>query len=174
MDQISVGQTIRHFEVLERIGEGGMGEVFKARDVSLGRSVALKALKPGVMTDMARDRFLREARVASSLNHPNIVTVFEAFTEGDTDFIAMELITGRTLDQVIHDKPLSVREVLEFGLQIADALTAAHRADVVHRDLKPGNIMVTDDRVIKVLDFGIAKSSFPMRRNPTLPGIPPP
>src|SRR5687767_13001029 len=108
MDQISVGQTIRHFEVLERIGEGGMGEVFKARDVSLGRSVALKALKPGVMTDMARDRFLREARVASSLNHPNIVTVFEAFTEGDTDFIAMELITGRTLDQVIHDKPLSV------------------------------------------------------------------
>jgi eukaryotic-like serine/threonine-protein kinase len=161
MDPISVGQKIRHFEVLERIGEGGMGEVFKARDVSLGRSVALKALKPGLMTASARERFLREARVASALNHPNIVTVFEAFTEDDTDFIAMELITGRTLDLMIAEKSLPVSESLEFALQIADALNAAHRAGVVHRDLKPGNIMVTDDRVIKVLDFGIAKMVLP-------------
>src|SRR5262245_29393279 len=170
MDTISIGQTIRHFEIVERIGEGGMGEVFKAKDISLGRSVALKAMKSGFMTADARDRFLREARVASALNHPNIVTVFEAFTEDNTDFIVMELITGRTLDQVINERRLTVREALEFALQIADALTAAHRAGVVHRDLKPGNIMVTDERLIKVLDFGIAKVVFPegtSRSNPT-------
>jgi Tol biopolymer transport system component/predicted Ser/Thr protein kinase len=155
--KLSEQQKVHHFEIVERIGEGAMGEVFKARDLHLGRLVALKALKPGLMTPSARDRFFREARVASSLNHPNIVTIFDAFTEEDTDFIAMELITGKTLGSLITEGPLPPREAIEFALQIADALNAANRAGVVHRDLKPGNIMVTEDRVIKVLDFGLAK-----------------
>src|SRR5262249_11606899 len=160
MIQISVGQKISHFEVIERIGEGAMGEVFKARDLHLRRFIALKAMKPGLMTPSARERFFREARVASALNHPNIVTIFDAFTEEETDFIAMELITGRTLKTVIAGGALPQAEVLRFALQIADALNVANRAGVVHRDLKPSNIMVTDDRIVKVLDFGLAKRPF--------------
>jgi eukaryotic-like serine/threonine-protein kinase len=157
MTKIALRQKIRHFEVIERIGEGAMGEVFKVRDLHLGRLVALKALKPGLMTPSARERFFREARVAATLNHRNIVTIFDAFTEDDVDFIAMELITGKTLAQLIAERSLSEDEALEFAQQIADALHAANRAGVVHRDLKPGNIMVTEDRVVKVLDFGLAK-----------------
>jgi Tol biopolymer transport system component len=157
MIHLSVGHRIRHFEVVELIGEGAMGEVFKARDLHLRRYIALKALKPGLMAPSARERFFREARVASSLNHPNIVTIFDAFTEEDTDFIAMELITGKTLARIIADGALPPAEALEFGIQIADALNAANRAGVVHRDLKPGNIMVTEDGIVKVLDFGLAK-----------------
>jgi serine/threonine protein kinase len=156
MNQMSVPQKIRQFKIVERIGEGAMGEVFKARDLHLGRFVALKALKRGLMTPSARERFFREARVASALNHPNIVTIFDAFTEEDTDFIAMELVTGETLARMIAKGPLPPAEALEFALQIADALNAANRAGVVHRDLKPGNIMVTEDRIVKVLDFGLA------------------
>jgi Tol biopolymer transport system component/predicted Ser/Thr protein kinase len=156
MSQIFVQQKVRHFKIVERIGEGAMGEVFKARDQHLARFVALKALKPGLMTPSARERFLREARVASTVNHPNIVTIFDAFTEEDTDFIAMEFITGETLARMIARGALPLADALDFALQIADALNAAGRAGVVHRDLKPGNIMVTEDRVVKVLDFGLA------------------
>jgi serine/threonine protein kinase len=160
MTLICAGYRVRHFEIVERIGEGAMGEVFKARDLHLRRLVALKAIKSGLMTLSARERFFREARVASALNHPNIVTIFDAFTDTGGDFIAMELISGKTLAQIIAEGTLPPAEALEFGLQIADALHAANRAGIVHRDLKPSNIMVTDDRVVKVLDFGLAKFDF--------------
>src|SRR6478672_3221784 len=101
MMQLTPGHRVRHFEVVEPIGEGAMGEVFKAKDLNLRRFIALKALKPGLITPIGRDRFFREARVASALNHPNIVTIFDAFTENDTDFIAMEFLSGRTLRQII-------------------------------------------------------------------------
>src|SRR4051812_20811418 len=118
MSQIRLSQTIRHFEILERLGEGGMGEVFKARDRHLGRLVVIKALKTKVLTESARERFFREARVASGLNHPNIVTIFDAFTEDGEDFIAMELIVGKTLDEILKGKRLPVPEALDFALQI--------------------------------------------------------
>src|SRR5262245_21228008 len=155
--KLSEQQKIHHFEIVERIGEGAMGQVFKARDLHLGRFVALKALKPGLMTASARDRFFREARGAAALIHPNIVTIFDAFTGEDTDVIAMEFITRITLGSIIAEGPLEPTKAVEFAVQIADALNAANRAGVVHRDLKPGNIMVTEDGVIKVLDFGLAK-----------------
>jgi eukaryotic-like serine/threonine-protein kinase len=157
MPNIAIGQHIHHFEILDRLGAGGMGEVFKAKDLRLGRLIALKALKPGLITPDARERFIREARLASALSHPNIVTVFESFTEGDTDFMALEFIAGKALDQLIVER-FSVAQTLDFALQIADALNAAHRASIVHRDLKPSNIMVTEDGLVKVLDFGLAKT----------------
>src|SRR5688572_24301145 len=136
----ATGMNVRHFEIVEPIGEGAMGDVFKARDLHLGRFIALKVLKPGLMTPSARERFFREARVACTLNHPNIVTIYDAFTEDDTDFIAMELITGKSLAHVISERVLRQKEALDFALQIVDGLNAASRAGVVHRDLKPGNI----------------------------------
>ena len=151
------GRTLTHYEVLEKLGEGGMGVVYKARDTRLNRLVAIKVLPPDKTADPARRaRFFQEAQTASALNHPNIVTIHEIDRHADCDFIVMELVPGRTLDAAIG-RGLKLGDTLKFAIQTADALTAAHRAGIVHRDLKPGNVMVTDSGNVKVLDFGLAK-----------------
>ena len=152
-----VGQTIGHFEILEKLGEGGMGVVWKARDTRLDRFVAVKLLPAGKIADPERKRrFVQEAKAASALNHANIVTIYEIDQSGGDDFIAMEFVRGKTLDQLIPRKGLRLNEALKYAIQIADALSAAHAAGIVHRDLKPGNVMVTDSGNVKVLDFGLA------------------
>jgi eukaryotic-like serine/threonine-protein kinase len=152
------GQKIAHYEILDKIGEGGMGKVYKARDTRLNRIAAIKVLPPDRMADAARRaRFIQEAQAASALNHPNIVTIYGIERDGDADFIAMEYLPGRTLEQVINRRGLDLRDTLKYAIQIADALAAAHAAGIVHRDLKPGNVMVSETGVVKVLDFGLAK-----------------
>ena len=139
-----------------------MGVVYKARDTELGRIVAIKVLPAGRNEDSERrKRFIQEARAASSLNHPNIVTIHEFLHENGTDFIVMEFVAGRTLDLVIARRALRLPDALKYSLQMADALSKAHSAGIVHRDIKPGNIMVTEDGVVKILDFGLAKLTAP-------------
>ena len=146
------------FEVLERLGAGGMGEVFRARDHDLQRDVAVKFLPEQYASDPARlARFAQEARAASSLNHPNIVTIHEIGQTSGLPYIVMELVDGRTLRRVIRDRPLPASRVLEIGAQLADGLAKAHGAGIVHRDLKPENVMITNDGFVKILDFGLAK-----------------
>jgi serine/threonine protein kinase len=153
-----VGRTLSHYRILEKLGEGGMGVVYKAHDTHLDRTVAVKVLPSAKVADANRkQRFIREAKSASALNHPNIVTIHEIRTDGDTDFIVMEHVEGRTLDKLLVAAPLRPAQVLKFAVQIAGALTRAHAAGIVHRDLKPSNIMVADDGRVKVLDFGLAK-----------------
>jgi len=153
-----IGKTISHYSVVEALGAGGMGVVYRAHDLHLDRDVAIKVLPTDLpRSERARLRFRREAMAASSLNHPNIVTIYEISNEGATDFIAMEYVRGATLAAIEKSRSLSVEEVLQYSLQIADALTKAHASGVVHRDLKPGNIMVTEDGLVKLLDFGLAK-----------------
>jgi serine/threonine protein kinase len=155
---LSVGQKIGPYEILAPIGAGGMGEGYKAHDPRLDRVVALKIMPPHLLDNsQRRARFQQEARLAAALQHPNVVTIFEIGSSGAADYIAMELVRGRTLDTVIAGEGLGLRESLHYAIQIADALAAAHAAGIVHRDLKPGNIMVTDQRQVKVLDFGLAK-----------------
>src|SRR5882724_4905585 len=152
------GTTVGHYEILEKIGEGGMGMVYKARDVLLNRTAALKFLPAdSAGADDKRRRFHQEAQSASALNHPNIVTIYEVGQSGGRDFIAMELVQGRSLDELIGGKPLPAGKAIAYAIQIADALAAAHSAGIVHRDLKPGNVMISDSGVAKVLDFGLAK-----------------
>src|SRR5689334_20682351 len=161
-----IGQVLRHYRIEERLGAGGMGVVYRAFDTHLDRSVAIKVLPASALADPERRiRFVHEAKAASALSHPNIVTIHDIDTamDGDhpVDYIAMEYVAGRTLDQLIGRKGLKVAEVLKYGSQIADALTAAHAAGIVHRDLKPANIMVTDQGLVKLLDFGLAKLTEP-------------
>ena len=155
------GSTVGHYEIQEKLGEGGMGVVYKARDVLLNRSAALKFLPTDnaghTEPDEKRRRFVQEAQSASALNHPNIITIYEVAKAGDRDFIAMELVQGQPLDKMIGRKPLPLNTAIACGIQIADALAAAHAAGIVHRDLKPGNVMVGDSGRVKVLDFGLAK-----------------
>jgi serine/threonine protein kinase len=152
------GQLIAHYHVGEKLGEGGMGAVFKARDTHLDRFVALKILPADRVSDPdRRRRFVLEARAASALNHPNIVTIHDVTSDGDVHFIAMEFVDGRTLSELVSVRRLPMREVLAYAIQIADALATAHAAGIVHRDLKPANLMVTESGSIKVLDFGLAK-----------------
>jgi eukaryotic-like serine/threonine-protein kinase len=152
------GTTVGHYEILEKLGEGGMGLVYKARDVLLNRAAALKVLPAdSAAASDKRRRFVQEAQAASALNHPNIVTIYEVGQADGRDFIAMELIQGRPLDEVIAGRALPLRTSIAYGIQIADALAAAHSAGIVHRDLKPGNVMVADSGLVKVLDFGLAK-----------------
>ncbi len=161
-----VGQTLSHYEVLDKLGEGGMGAVYRARDTRLGRVVAIKMLRPEVADDDRKRRFFHEARAASSLNHPNIITVYDIDAESGADFIVMEHVPGRSLDRVIAGRPLPLGEALRYAVQIADALAAAHDAGIIHRDLKPGNVLVSDEGRVKVLDFGLAKLTDPQWADP--------
>jgi serine/threonine protein kinase len=151
------GTTVGHYQILEKLGEGGMGVVYKARDVLLNRTAALKFLPAGSGADEKRRRFLQEAQSASALNHPNIVTIYEVGQSEDLDYIAMELVQGQSLDQAIGGRALPMEKAIAWGIQIADALAAAHAAGIAHRDLKPANVMITGSGVVKVLDFGLAK-----------------
>jgi eukaryotic-like serine/threonine-protein kinase len=153
-----IGKTISHYRILEKLGEGGMGVVYKARDSHLDRVVALKILPAEKVADPDRKRrFVQEAKAASSLNHPHIVTIHDIDEADEVHFIAMEYVEGKTLDQLIPRHGMRLNEALKVAVPIADALVAAHEAGIVHRDLKPGNLIVTEKGQVKVLDFGLAK-----------------
>ena len=153
-----IGKTISHYRILEKLGEGGMGVVYKARDTRLDRFVAIKVLPAEKVADPERkQRFVEEAKAASSLNHPNIITIYDIGQAEGVDFISMECVDGKTLDRLIPRRGMRLNEALKCAVQIADALARAHAVGIVHRDLKPGNIMVNERGLVKVLDFGLAK-----------------
>ena len=156
---VLTGRRLGAYQVHERIGAGGMGEVFRARDTKLNRDVALKILPDAFALDVGRlARFRREARAVAALNHPHIVTIFSIEEHDDVPFMTMELIEGCTLDQKIPENGLSLARFFDIAIALADALSAAHRKHIIHRDLKPGNVMLTDDGRVKVLDFGLART----------------
>jgi len=155
---LSPGTKLGPYEILAPIGAGGMGEVYRARDPRLGRDVAVKVLPQALALDRDRlSRFEQEARAASALSHPNIVTIHEIGREGETAFIAMELVEGATLRELTMPGPMPVRRILSVAAQVAEGLSKAHSTGIVHRDLKPENVMVSKDGFVKILDFGLAK-----------------
>src|SRR5210317_333466 len=155
---LTPGTRLGTYEIVAPLGAGGMGEVYRAKDLRLGREVALKVLPAGVAADTGRlARFEREARAVAALNHPNIVVLYAVEDEGDVRFLTMELVEGKSLDEHVIPGGLPLARVLEIGIALSEALTAAHEKGVVHRDLKPANVMLTREGHVKVLDFGLAK-----------------
>src|SRR4030095_8204814 len=153
-----IGGELGHFQILSLLGTGGMGEVYRARDTRLGREVAIKLLPGEFSSDQKRLRYFeKEARSASALNHPNIVTIYDIGQIGSHSYIAMELIDGKTVREILADGPLPIKKMLQVAAQVADGLAKAHGAGIVHRDLKPENLMSTRDGLAKILDFGLAK-----------------
>jgi serine/threonine protein kinase len=161
---LSAGRRLGPYEIVSPIGAGGMGEIYRARDTRLGREVAIKILSDDGLDPVRLRRFEAEARSASALNHPNIVTIYEIGREAATPFIVMELVDGKTLRDLLHAGPLSLRRTLDVAAQVADALARAHEEGIVHRDLKPENVMVTRDGFAKILDFGLARVDARERR----------
>src|SRR4029077_11018062 len=167
-----IGQTLGHYRIDSKLGEGGMGVVYRAFDTHLDRAVAIKVLRPDATTSPERRRrFVQEAKSASALNHPSIIHIYDINTanlpDGPIDFIAMEFVPGKTLDQCIGKNGLALRDTLKYAIQIADALSRAHAAGIVHRDLKPANIIVADDGRVKLLDFGLAKLTEKIEDDPS-------
>ena len=156
------GRKLGNYEVLDKLGEGGMGQVWRARDSRLNRSVAVKVLPPDVAGDPARrQRFEQEARALGALNHPNIVAVYDVGQSEGQAYIVSELVVGESLRAILGRGPVSGRKLVDYAVQMADAIAAAHALGIVHRDLKPENVMVTRDDRVKVLDFGLAKQNAP-------------
>ena len=155
-----LGRTLAHYQVQSLLGAGGMGEVYLAHDSRLERTVALKILPPDLAMDGERmQRFVREARAASALNHPNVATIYELGESDDVLFIAMEYVEGETIAARVSDRVFTAPEVVDIAIQVADALEAAHGKDITHRDIKPANLMLTPTGRVKVLDFGVAKTA---------------
>jgi Tol biopolymer transport system component/tRNA A-37 threonylcarbamoyl transferase component Bud32 len=152
-----VGTSLSHYEILATLGAGGMGVVYKARDTRLNRPAAIKILKSAAADEDRRRRFSQEAKAASALNHPSIITIYDIARDGDVDFIAMEYVEGKTLEELIARRAMPLSAALDYAIQAARALAKAHAAGIIHRDLKPSNIMVTADGLVKILDFGVAK-----------------
>src|SRR5213596_1612489 len=153
-----VGQTLGNYKITQKIGAGGQGAVYKATDNKLGRTVVVKVLPAELTVKEANlKRFEREARLASSLDHPNICTIFDMDEADGLHFIAMQYVEGRNVRQLVNGHPLELKSTLLIAIQVADALAAAHARDIIHRDIKSGNVMVTPSGQVKILDFGLAK-----------------
>lgn len=165
--ELSANTTLAHYRIVAKLGAGGMGEVWLAEDARLKRKVALKVLPESIARDRDRlRRFEQEAFAASALNHPNILTIHEFGVEGETHFLSAEFIDGETLRARLRRGPLSLNEALDIAVQTAQALVAAHQANIIHRDIKPENVMLRKDGIVKVLDFGLAKLVEPARLDP--------